>query len=278
MAYTSELRGLRQEVRLSTAGSLTFWPKVAGVGNVLASPTAGHCYYGLFDESGVQIQATANVVPTTVGSISKLVLSVDAIAVLGEEYSARVWWRQSGNTVEYADVEPFRVVRYPWVAPSVSLNTMLDDYPESAEILRRHGLKLGMSATGSTAEETMAAVYGYRALVELDRWVRGIGAPDEVARSGSGVAGGARARLHLVRNREACHLIERKLALKLMFRGDGGSQEGQDESSLLMRSYAAEAESEWRALVLRYDTAETGVPDTTIEAPGAVRILSRPRW
>lgn len=258
MAYAKELDQLRQELRQGVAGTLVFWPKIAGTGNVAASATASHNTFVVKDSSGNTVQASANATRTTVGSISRLDLSVSALSTLDEDYRAEITWRESGGSVDYFDVVFFDVVLWPWGPPSVSLNDLQEERADAEEICTRHGLKLAITAA------EMAAIYGVRARVELDRMVRDQVVTDSGLYPQSGhvsVPGvPARGRPHLILNRERLNLVERKLAVRCMFEADMTDPEpgSGDESGALYAHYKAAAESAWRSVgPLKYDAGQS---------------------
>lgn len=280
--FSRENDELRRELRLSVAGTLRWWPKLDGA-NVLLSTTGGEVSVIIKDPGGSTIQtisdATSGV--TDIGSpaeYSYLDISASAISVLDEDYSAHITWRQRGASVDYLDVIWFDVVRWPWGQPSVSLNDMLEERPDAADILLRHGLRLGYSS--ATAAATMAGVYAVRARVELDAKIRDTIEADRVRASetSTGQGGGDRyTRPNLVLNRERLSRVERKLAMRLLFAADMGDPEGGDESAGLFRFYDAEAERAWRSVgPLKYDgPSEDIVATETITDIARSRTLRR---
>lgn len=277
MAYAQERDSLRQEMRQSVAGTVRYWPRVEGTGNVVASATASHNTYVVKDPSGAVVQASANATVTSVGSVSQLDLSIPAISTLGEDYRVEITWRQNGASVDYFDVVYFDVVLFPWGAPSVTLNDFLEERVDSEEILTRHGLKLSITAA------EMAATYAIRARVELDRMIR-----EQIVRdqTSAGYSSGSVsdvtsstppfARPHLILNRERLNNVERKLAVAAMFASDMSvpGVEGGDESGALHAFFRAEAETAWRSVgPLKYDTAGTLTPThTNAITPKTVRL------
>jgi hypothetical protein len=279
--YSKELDELRAEVRQSVASTLRWWPKIAGTGNVLASATAADNTYIIYDSSNTVVQASANATNTDVGTeYSYLTFSVPAIATLQEDCRVEILWKQRSASVQYRDVLFFDVVLYPFGHPSVSLNDLLEERPDCAELLDRLGVLLGHS-TGDSAKNGMAAVLAYRARVELEAKVR-----DAVA-SKQGEGGSYSStdlpsvsdrytRPRLILNRERLNRVERKLACMLMYAADMTAPEGEDESAALYRHYRLEAETAWKGIgPLRYDTSEDLVPDSTIVEISRVKQLAR---
>ena len=279
MAYAKELDGLRPEVRQGVASTLSFWPKIAGTGNVAASATASHNTYVVKDPSGLVIQSSANATRTTVGSVSRLDLSIPAISTLDEDYRVEITWRESGGSVDYFDVLFFDVVLWPWGPPSVSLNDLQEERADAEEICTRHGLKLAITAA------EMAAIYAVRARVEIDRMVR-----DQIVSDSNGFAQSgqihlssapSRGRPHLILNRERLNLVERKLAVRCMFEADMTDPEpgSGDESGALFAHFKASAESAWRSVgPLKYDSGETLTPTIEDAIKPSSQLVSRRPW
>lgn len=273
MAYARELKGLRKEMRQGVATTFEFWPKINGA-NVLASSTGGDCTWQVFDTGGTSIEGPTNVTPTTVDDISRLDIPAAAISTLDENYWIVVLWKENGSSFQRSDVIYFDVVLYPYGNPSVSLNDLYEERPGVDEILDRLGQRLGYTA-GDTAKETMAAIYAERALVELDSLIRNqinldaISAIESFPNRNSG-----RTRPNLILNRERLNRVERKLALREIYRADMTGDD--DESTVLFEHYKEAAAQAWASIgPLTYDTNEDLYPDSIKDDIGRVVVQRR---
>jgi len=264
MAYARELDSLRQELRLDTAGTIVFWPKLNGA-NVAVSAVGGECYFQIYDASGTSIQAQTNIDGTLVGDVDRFDIPADAISTLDEDYRADIFWTVASGSVVYRDAVFFDVVRYPYGPPSVSLNDLLEERPDVGEVLDRHGQLLGYTA-GDTAKETAAAIYAVRARVEIDALVRTQVTADAAVGSARApvhpTTGSVYTRPNLILNRERLNRVERKLAMRLVYEGDQTGGED-DEGNWLFLHYKRAAEYAWASVgPLKYDQSEDMVPDT----------------
>ncbi len=230
MAFARELDELRQEVRKDASGTISFWPKVDGENVAVTSATAA-----VYDCDGNVLQATASLTPTDVGGVDRFDKTVNAISTLNEDYRVEFTWIYNGVT--RVNHVYFDIVLYPFGQPSVSLNDLLEQRPDSAETLERLGLQLGY--TLSDAQEKMAAILAVRARVELDAILRkqltdywqSLSTEDQF-RHGSRYS-----RPHLILNRERLNRAERMLAMKALYESDMVDAEGVEASSSLYRLY-----------------------------------------
>lgn len=273
--FTAELDDLRLEVRKSVATTLSFWPKVSGSGNVYVSATPT---FTVYDPDGASVQASSNASLTQINTneYTRIDCAVPAIGTLGEDYRIDILWVDDATSTARRDQVYFDCVLYPYGPPSVSLNDLLEERPDAAEILARHGALLGFSA--STAQAQMASIYAVRARVELDALIRDQVRQDSQSESytSTGISADHYTRPNLILNRERLNRVERKLAMRQLFAADMSSPEGEDESAALFRFYADESDKAWRGIgPLKYDSSEDLVPDETVTDLGRVRALRR---
>lgn len=274
MAYAKEFDELRQEIRRNVAGTISFWPKVNGTGNVTASATASHNTFRVLDDDGNEIQSATNCTVTTVGSVSRLDCAVSAISEL-DEYFVEVSWRLSGaSSTTGVKRVPFSVVLYPYSTTEVSLNDLVTLSDQADVICKRIGVKRGISA--SSAAEEMASVFGYEGRCALEEKLRNVIAGGSVTPRPGTVAdmqwGSVLewVRPRLVLDSERLLRVERYLAAAAMFQADMSGVEG-EQSERMAAYFNEKAESAFRALgQLRYDGLETGGESSVIEEPGRV--------
>lgn len=243
MPYAAEFDDLRQEVRVSTASTIVFWPKLDGSGNVLASPTAGHCTVEIFGPAGEVVAASANITPTTVVDVSRFDIAVPAIATLGEDYFAKLTWRQSGGSVSHVETIYFDVCREPWGSSSVSLNSLQSLCPDIGDRLTRQGARV------SQTREQRASTVAHQARVELGEWLRAAIA-DDGTRLGRD---DGYLRPRLIKDKTRLHTVETKLALALVFGAELRSDEDGSIAAQHTRWLEA-AKASFKALnPLKYD-------------------------
>lgn len=269
MAYARELDSLRQELRLSTAGTIIHWARVDGI-NVQVSATAGHCTFEVFDPTGRSLQGPTNIDGTLVVDVDRFDIAVSAISALDEDYYVDILWRQASSSVTRRDVVYFDVVRYPWGQPLIGLNDLLEERPDIGEILDRHGQMLGYSA-GDAAKTTAAGIYAAKAHVELDALIRAQVASESstIGSIGAGYPLIVRTRPNLILNRERLRRVESKIAMREIYAADNRGSE--DEGSWLYRHYAEMAAAAWSSIgPLKYGATETLVPDTIVDNLGTV--------
>lgn len=275
MTYAKELDELRAEIKQNKAGSVFFIPKVLGVGNV--QPTSAT--YIVYDPQGVALQSSASATITELSSpVYKVIASVSAgsTATLDTDYRVDFEWAYGGETYYYTRY--FDVVKYPFGPPSVSYTDMVEEKIVASKILERHGLALGFNS--ATAKTEMAAVYAYRARIELDRMLRDkirtqveASSPTNTLRPGMYKLG----RPHMILNRiETLNTLERKLAMRLMFAADMTDREGTGASASDYRFYAEEVERVFRGIgPIDFDYNEDMVPDTTVESLARDVVMTR---
>lgn len=277
-AWAAERDELRREVRKDEGGTFTVWPKVDGK-NVAVSDTGSHCTVGLYKPDGTVLRAVAEHAHTAVGDFDKFVITVTATeaATLDEGYTARISWRENGGSIDYLDIVQWDVVAWPWWQ-RISLTDIMGLFPGAGEILDRLGVELGLT-TGDVAKECMAAEVGYDARVELDTLVR-----SKIANDLSGplhtytgiVYGGTPSRPALILNREALARYERPAAVAIMFEKNGGTLDGSDQTSQLMRTWRAKADAAWAAVPpFEYDLDGDLVVDDIEQNPGKSIVTRR---
>lgn len=258
MAYAKEFDELRSEVKKDKTGTVSFWPKVLGSGNVVPSSAS----YETFSPDGVLL-ASGSITPVTVATgIGRLDAPIAAgvSATLGEDYRVDFTW--TSTSVYYSTVY-FDVVLYPFGPPSVSLLDMLEESIEIGAILERHGIKLGISQ--STAQAEMASIYAYRARVELDAMLRD--AIQIEQNSSSTYSTPTRGvykvgRPHMILNRERLNRVERKLAMRAAFASDMTDREGTDSSASKYRYFDEEVQRAFKAIgPIKFDFIEDKVVD-----------------
>lgn len=275
MAYVKELDDLRQELRLSTAGTINFYPKVFGVGNV--SIDAGTATFVVYDSAGTEVQSSTAITESDQTGYDLLPMSVNAISTLGEDYRCQVTWDYSSTT--YRDEVYFDVVQWPYSfggTGSVSLNDLIEERPDIERVIDRHALKFASATT-----EVAASIYGYRARVTADRLLRdrirldASQAPD--AESAQDMATVTKySRPALILNRGQFNSLERALTLQHIFEADSSDPlEGTSESDSLARFYKQRADEILRSMVLKYDTGEDLVADRTVRDLGRSVSLTR---
>lgn len=280
MVYVRELDDLPWEVRRSTAAVLRYWPKREGR-NVVASSTAGHCRYAVYDPQGAVVQAEANVAPTTVDGRSALDLAIPAISTLDERYQVRIYWRETGaaQTSEVFDVRLFDVVLFPFGGPSTSLNDLLELRADARDVLDRMGQRLGYAA-GDEAREYAAAICAVHGRIALEARVRDAvaqearSAPSETVATTRGRSQYTRPALILDRARLA--RCERMEAMAHAYRSIAlGPEESDDPASQAYRHFRDGAGLAWQQVgPLAYDAGETLQPTSEL---GSIGRLTRVR-
>lgn len=274
MVYVRELDDLPWEVRRNTATTLYLWPKIDGR-NVVVSATAAHNYYEVYDPSGNAVQGATNATVSTVSGVSRLALSIPAIAALDERYQVRCYWRETGSSVEQMDVRLFDVVLYPFGGPAVSLNDMLEQRADVRQRLNEMGQRLGY-ATGDQAQEYAAAICAVSGRIALEARVRDAVVQDARihGESKAPVAATAarytrpalvldRARLKRVELYEALAHLYRSMALQ--------PEDGTDPAAAAYRLYRDMAGVAWGQVgPLAYDAGETLQPTGEVTDPGRI--------
>jgi hypothetical protein len=275
LSFVFERDEKRPEVRKDVAGSIRFYPKLDGTGNVQASVTAGDNTLTVYSNAGAVLAGPTNVSPTNEGTpaISRFDLAIPALASLGESYFAVLTWKQLGQTEERVETIPFDVVLQPWGESFISLNDLLMRVPGIVARLDRQRQRL--DSTGTLTAEQLASQYGAQA---HDALYKRIAARVAVDRAQSG---GVKARPRLIVNRRILQPIEAALALAFLFRADctqGASFDGRfsEEARVLFDEWSGIADHELAAIGdLEYDRDEDRVVDDELINFGRVIMKRR---
>lgn len=153
--YSDELDDVRLEVAQTGSAVLTWWPKIAGVGNVAliaADPT-----YTLRANTGETI-AAGTATRTTVNSVTKVTFTITGSAfTLGQDHSAQIDWVYSSAS-QPPVFRYFDVVRAPYVL-DVSVNDLQDELADVGQRLDR----LALAQNSSRTREQLASTHAWRA-------------------------------------------------------------------------------------------------------------------
>lgn len=274
MAYVKELDDLRREIRLGESSTVTFWPKIAGTGNVAID--AGTGTFTVHQPDGTQIQSSTAITESDQGGYDSLPCVVSAINTLDEGYQIRVTY--DVNSVTYRDIILADIVQWPYSYGghgSISLNDLLEERPDIERVLDRHAIKFASATT-----EVAASIYGYRARVHSDMLIRqrirldSTTAPD--AESAGSLSGSRFTRPALILNRGQFNMFERYIALMLIFEADAKDpEEGTSESDALYRHYLKRSSDTLSMLHTEYDSGEDLEVDTVLTDAGRVATLRR---
>ena len=248
MVFAAELDDVRQQIRRGAAAAsnqVTFWPSIAGSGNVSISGTAT---YEIFKDSDSAI-ASGSMTETVVDSVSKLTVGVDAsdtaIYTLAENYALVVTWTNSGVT--YVSTVRFDCVLEPVTDLNVTLNDLIEEVADMAERLTRQG---AAQASGRTAEQ-VASLLAVKGWGDVRRWLK---ATSEA--SGEIVP-------RLIVDREALRRVVVARAVARAYRAEGGGLDS--ESRQLYEDWDDESQTRFRELgPLSYDSSSDRVVDSKI--------------
>jgi hypothetical protein len=286
MAFRFERDDARAEVRKDVAGTIAFFPKVDGLGNVTVSAAT----FELRKPGGEVLQAATNAGIVTSGGISRLDLAIPAIAALGEDYFAIIRYTpdgavHAGENFERVEQLQFDVVLQPWGPSRVSLNDLEQKVPTIRGRLARvlDALNAG-GATGLTVDQ-VASIFAHQAHAELYRKIRNkIGIERaQVASRGSSVTTAAPlypahlyTRPRLLVDRVALQPIEVPLTLACIYEGDIADGVDQREARAQAEHWRGRADEEFLKLAdLAYDFSEDRTPDRTIEKLSGVVVARR---
>jgi len=261
VTYKPEFSDLRQELELSQAGTITYWPTVMGVGYVNIAAGDPHTYT-VNDTAGTELES-GSVNATLDVDVSKLSISVSAITTLGEGYSVRIAFTHSGT--RHFDVVYFDVVKWPYQEKLLTLSDLMRDRPDIHRVCDRLGNEREQTA------EQVGAEFGYQARVEVWASIRDQVRTDResaapaVTHSGTDY-GKLYTRPRLILNRESIRRVERKIAVSLVYQADMKGAE--DDSALLYEHFSKQAQMAWRGVgPFEYDRDEDLVPEETIVDP-----------
>lgn len=253
MAYAFERDDVRQELRRGASGTVSFWPKVEGVGNVSlsADPTF------VITKPGTETITSGTATRTTVGAVTRVDVTVDATSLdYLEDYAAVVTWVYS--SVTRVTTVRFDVVLEPWTA-ELSLNDFQAELADASQRLERLALAQG---SGRTAE-IAASELGWLAWGDVRTQLR----------RRAEQAGQAYPRMIL--NREEVRRIVIATAISRLFRASGGPPEG--ENALNARAWADRAESLSAGLPeIRY--ASEASRAESLRLPRARSVVTRRGW
>lgn len=162
--YVSELEDLRQECQRGlSAETVTLWAKVQSMNRAVTSPTAI-----VYLPDGTQLSTPSVTHDTARVDASKLSVSVDATSLdLGENY--RVEWSFTYASATHKATTQFDVVTVPfWRALNISLNDILDEYPEANSVLETRA----QSRRAGETPEQAAQVILHLAVKDVRTWLK----------------------------------------------------------------------------------------------------------
>lgn len=273
MSFVFERDEKHQEVRKDVAGTLRFYPKLDGSGNIeLDINTIDNHSVEIFDPAGRLITAAAGVTVYSDGvpGIARIEFSVPAIARLGENYFALLRYKPLTLTTQQVATLYFDVVLQPWGDSSVSLNDLMSRVANIRPRLEQQRLRLDPAIAGNNGTvETLASQHAYLAHQELFTMLRGRIAQDTVS------SGGIKTRPSLICDRKVLHPLEVALTLKAVFQFDlsGGDTTLTSEAKALFKHWSEQADKLFAALPpLAYDVREDRAADAELVSVGrAVR-------
>jgi len=286
MGYRFERGDARPELRKGFAGTITWWPKVDGLGNVLVSSAA----FALYKPGGEVLQASAAVTPTTVDGASRLDLAVDSIGELGEDYFAVVTF--TPDATEHGAAEAFErvaqlqfdVVLQPWGDSWVSLSALEGRVPGVRARLLRQVDAYDPDGTLELTVDQLASQWAHRAHAELARRIRTkiaverAGAASRTFAAGPLMPAEAYTRPRLIVDRLALEPVEVALALSMIFEADIAEGEGQTEAKTLADYWTERTRVLFGELGnLAYDFTEDRVADSTLDTLVRSRVTRRVR-
>lgn len=253
MAFAFERDDIRQELRRGASGTVSFWPKVEGIGNV--SLSADPTY--VVTKPGTETLASGTATRTAVGAVTRVDVTVDATSLdYLEDYALVVTWVYSGTT--RVSTVRFDVVLEPWTA-ELSLNDFQAEIADASQRLERLALAQG---SGRTAE-IAASELGWLA------W----GDVRTLLRKRAEQAGQAYPRM--VMNREELRRVVAAMAIARMFRASGGPPEG--ENALNARAWSERAEGLFAGLPeIRYASESSRAESQAL--PRARSVVTRRGW
>lgn len=249
MVYQAELDDAPREVRLGFAGNLQrWWPKVVGVGNVLADASPAPTYQ-ISKPDGTVITQWLGVSVTTVNGISRFDLIVDASNLtsyaLAENYRIDIKWTYAG--LEDLHQERFAVCVAPFAA-QISLDDLVE---EIADIRQTIAGQAQVMLDGRTAE-AHASVMGVKAWVDVYMWLQA-----RLRDQGQFIP-------RLIVDRWKIMPVLKAQTLYRIFRAEGSNGRSKD----LADEWREEAKTRFSALGdLAYDSQDTGVATQKVHSP-----------
>lgn len=167
MTYEAQLsEAVRQTIRYGYASNtVSFWPKIAGVGHVAVTGTPTYTLYAPGTPTGGSALASGNATATAVGSVTRCDVTVDASTLaIGSYYRVEVSFVYS--SVTYVVATYFDVVREPFL-PLVSANDFVDEVSDAETRLAAQASRV---ESGRTAEQH-ASMLGLRAWADVQSWL-----------------------------------------------------------------------------------------------------------
>lgn len=257
MTFAAQLsEAVRQQVRYGTSSqTVSYWPKIAGVGNVAVTGTPTYTIYGPSTATGGTSLASGNCTATTVDSITRIDISVDASSTsnypIQSFYRIEIAWVYSSATY-YSSVY-FDVVREPFL-PLLSANDFVDEVSDAESRLSAQASRI---ESGRTAEQH-ASMIGMRAWADVQAWL--------VQKIPSSIYSPA----HLLVDRESVRRVVVAQAVYRMYAAEGGP-EGSESWSLAER-WRREAMQRYDSLPpLQYDATQDLAPDSISSSGGTFR-------
>jgi len=253
-AQISEI--VRQQVRYGTASqSISYWPKIAGVGNVAVTGTPTYTIYAPSTASGGTSLTSGNCTATTVGSVTRIDISLDVSSTssypIQSYYRAELSWVYSGTTY-YSSVY-FDVVREPYL-PLISANDLVDEISDAESRLSAQASRI---ESGRTAEQH-ASILGMRAWADVQAWLM-----NKIQSSPYSPA-------HILVDRELIRRVVVAQTAHRLYAAEGGP-EGSEAWSLAER-WRREAMQRYDSLPpLQFDATQDLAPDSVSSAGGTFR-------
>lgn len=260
MPFAPELDDRRQEVRRGYAGNvIRFWPKQIGIGNVaVTSPSAT-----IHRPDGNAI-TTITPTLTTVGSISRLDLTIDASATatytLEENYFAVIGYTYSGQT--HDSTLRFDCVLEPWL-PDVSLNDLKEEEADIEQRLERQVNAIDRDGTASLTVEQLANIYAVKAWNDTRRKIK------------AALESRGKVIPRCIIDREGLRAVVVAQALSRIYRAEGGGPESDDR--MLAEDWRDEGDLRLAGMgEIAYDSSDDRVADSTIG--GWSTVQTRRAW
>jgi hypothetical protein len=248
--YAAELDDLRFEVRRGSSGTIRFWPKLPGSGNVeiSADPT-----YTVLDPRGSTVGSGTGARASFAG-VTRVTCAIDASGLaLGEDYAAVITWTDP-DAETHVETVRFDVVTEPYV-PSISLNDLVD---QVADASARLSTMAASQADGRTAAQ-MASVLGVVAWREIRRWLRRKAEQD------------GRTYPQMIINAEELRDVITLKTIAIMFDADGAPP-GSPTRELAELYHKRAREAFDSAPMLRYSDAQDRVEDARLSSYGVVTV------
>jgi hypothetical protein len=261
MTYESELDDVRQTIATGTStGSVVFWPKVAGTGNVAISGSATYSLFKPGDAADAVPFATGTATATTVGAVTKLTITVNATSTtslpIDEYYRATIAWTYSSTP--YVSNVFFDICRDPF-SPHVSLNDVVEEVSDMEVRCSAQAVRM---ESGRTADQH-ASVLGVKAWNDVQTWIR------QQAESKGYILP------YAIVDHEAIRRVTVAKTVARIYRAEGGGPDS--ESWQLADWWDKEAKARFEGLPpIRYDANQDSAMDSELGGFGVIK-MSR-RW